>query len=53
VLIPEAEAANARFFHGFSAADRATFLDLMCRALGNMESVENITEGNITEGMYA
>jgi DNA-binding MarR family transcriptional regulator len=45
VLTPEAEAANARFFQGFSAAERATFLSFMHRALHNIESVEEIAKG--------
>jgi DNA-binding MarR family transcriptional regulator len=48
VLIPEAEAVNGWFFQGFSTAEREAFLDLMHRALRNMESSEEIAEG-----MYA
>jgi DNA-binding MarR family transcriptional regulator len=45
VLTPEADAANARFFQGFSADERATFLSFMRRALQNLESVDEIAEG--------
>jgi DNA-binding MarR family transcriptional regulator len=38
LLNPEAEAANERLFQGFAPAERATFLDLMHRALRNMEA---------------
>jgi hypothetical protein len=48
VLAPEAEAANSLFFRGFSAAERGTFIELMHRALHNLE-VEDETQ----EGMYA
>jgi DNA-binding MarR family transcriptional regulator len=48
VLIPEAQAVNTWVFHGFSAAERTAFLELMHRALRNMESGEQITKG-----MYA
>jgi DNA-binding MarR family transcriptional regulator len=45
VLTPEADAANARFFQGFSADERATFLSFMHRALQNLESVDEIAMG--------
>jgi DNA-binding MarR family transcriptional regulator len=38
VLIPEAEAVNTWFFHGFSTAERTTFLEFLQRALDNLES---------------
>ena len=47
LINPEAEAANARLLDGFSAAERATFVDFMHRALRNLE------EDKTTERMYA
>jgi MarR family transcriptional regulator, organic hydroperoxide resistance regulator len=48
LLAPEAEAANSLFFRGFSAAERATCIELMHRALRNLEIGEETQEG-----MYA
>jgi DNA-binding MarR family transcriptional regulator len=48
LLTPEAEAANSLFFRGFSAAERSTFIELMHRALRNLE-----VEDDTREGMYA
>jgi DNA-binding MarR family transcriptional regulator len=48
LLAPEAEAANALFFRGFAPAERATFIELMHRALRNLE-----VEDERNEGMYA
>jgi DNA-binding MarR family transcriptional regulator len=42
VLIPDVEAVNRRFFDRFSAAEQATFLALVQRALANLESDDEL-----------
>src|SRR6185312_3986936 len=42
VLIPEAEAVNAWFFHDFSPAERTLLVQLLHRALDNLESRDDL-----------
>lgn len=44
LLAPEAEAANSLFFRGFSPAERITVIELLHRALRNLEAVDETHE---------
>jgi DNA-binding MarR family transcriptional regulator len=45
LLTPEADKANALFFHGFSSGERAIFVEFLHRALRNLEAEETTTQG--------